>query len=724
MTPDFEKLFLNAPIAFAWHRVIYDEKNSATDVEYLLVNSAYEEVTGIKTQDIVGKRLTDVVPDVREMEFDWIGFYAQVAETCSSESTLQFVAPLGRWYDVMAFSSQKGYFATFLRDISEEVEEKTKQHFDSVRLKQWDALKTIYEVHIDLKGRYLFVNEAFEQDFTISAEQVLGKSCMESIYPEDHSKVLKVIVDLIEKPERSPVMIDIRKPFRNGHIVNTAWSFSLVLDSFGHPDKFVCFGLDNHELNELREKARNQDLVLRELFETILAGYWDWNLIEKTEYLSPAFKKMFGYEDHELENHPDTWQSLILPEDLSKVKAQYKKHTDSKGKVPFSLEVRYRHKDGSIVWVICAGRVIQWLDDGSPVRMIGCHIDITAIKQMEDELAENRQLLDSVINTQREMICRYLPDTTLTFVNDAYCKAFGISKEELIGKKFIEFIPDEDKPKALAHIASITTETPVVVQSHKSRLADGTIVIQEWNDTGIFDENGDAISYQSSGLDITQRFIAFEKLKESDDKFQDITINLPLVVWLSDHQNKSILFVNKAYEDIWGRSVHSLYDNPDSFSEAVHPADLPRFKKAFHSVEKDAMLACDFRIIRPDNTVRWVSTKQYPVYNEQNEIVRYTGMAVDITPLKQNELRVRKQNETLRQIAWEQSHIVRQPIVKVLGVAHLLRNEKGLSESEQDRFLDYLIESVNELDNMLKDIVKKSNEVEFELKKQEKPENP
>ncbi len=719
MSPDFEMLVMNAPVPFVWHKIIYDDAGKASDIEYLLVNKAYEKDTGITADEIVGKRLLEMLPGVRDEEFDWIGFYAEVAETGSSNSTQQFVAPLGKWYDIMAFSSKKGYFAIFLRDMSAEIQEKTKRQIDSVRLKQWGSLNTIYEVHTDLEGRYLYINEPFQQDFNVPSEKYLGKLSMDSIHPGDHQKTYQAMESLFRSPDEA-VTLELRKPFRNGKIVSTTWSFHLIKDSHGRPEKVICLGLDNHELNELREKARNQDLVLRELFEVLLAGYWDWNLIDNTEYLSPAFKKMFGYEDHELENHPDTWQALILPEDLIRVKAEFEKHVDSKGKVPFSLEVRYRHKDGSIVWVICAGRVIQWQDDGTPIRMIGSHIDITPIKQMEDELTENRQLLESILNTQREMICRYLPDTTLTFVNDAYCDAFGMTKEELLGKKFIDFIPDEDKPKALQHIASITPGTPVVTQSHKTRLPDGTLVVQEWNDTGIFDENGKAVSYQSSGIDVTQRFEAFEQLKESDDKFQDIMINLPLVVWLRDDRNEKILFVNKAYEDIWGRSVQSLYEKPASFTEAIHPNDLPRFEKAFRSFEKGGIFACDFRIFRPDKSIRWVSTKQYPVYNEQNEIVRYTGMAVDITPVKENELRVRKQNETLRQIAWEQSHIVRQPVAKVLGLVKLLKNETDLPDEQRNLFFDYLIQSTTELDEMIKKIVQKSNEVEFKVSKQEK----
>jgi PAS domain S-box-containing protein len=94
---------------------------------------------------------------------------------------------------------------------------------------------------------------------------------------------------------------------------------------------------------------------------------------------------MFGYEDHEIENRAESWQKLIFAEDLAGVYEKFNQHTESKGEIPFYNEVRYHHKNGSTVWVICTGKVIEWDDDGKAKRMIGCHIDITKRKQAEEE---------------------------------------------------------------------------------------------------------------------------------------------------------------------------------------------------------------------------------------------------------------------------------------------------------------------------------------------------
>lgn len=119
------------------------------------------------------------------------------------------------------------------------------------------------------------------------------------------------------------------------------------------------------------------------------AGLWDWDLVTNEEYLSPSFKQMFGFEDHELPNHPESWQRLIHPEDLPPTLANFQRHVQSQGREPFSQFVRYYHRDGSIVYVLCTGKVVRW-DGERPLRMVGCHVDLTQQYRALEELQAAR----------------------------------------------------------------------------------------------------------------------------------------------------------------------------------------------------------------------------------------------------------------------------------------------------------------------------------------------
>ena len=136
------------------------------------------------------------------------------------------------------------------------------------------------------------------------------------------------------------------------------------------------------------EQVSRELSLLESILDIILAGYWDWDFVHNQEYFSPGFKRMLGYDDNELPNHPETWQNLIWQDDISIIWSCFDTHVKSHGAIPFYAEVRYHHKDGSTVWVASSGQVIEWDGDGHPMRMIGCHIDISDRKRQELELRQ------------------------------------------------------------------------------------------------------------------------------------------------------------------------------------------------------------------------------------------------------------------------------------------------------------------------------------------------
>ena len=156
-------------------------------------------------------------------------------------------------------------------------------------------------------------------------------------------------------------------------------------------------------VEELNRKLSDTKIVLDTILEGSLVGYWDWLIQDESEYLNPTFKKMLGYENHELPNHPDSWQKIIHPDDLPGVWDIFKQHVESKGKVPYDNTVRYLHKDGSIVWVYRKGKVIEWDHDGNPIRMVGCHVDITSLKRTQEALKLNETRLVTERNRREEV---------------------------------------------------------------------------------------------------------------------------------------------------------------------------------------------------------------------------------------------------------------------------------------------------------------------------------
>jgi len=120
-------------------------------------------------------------------------------------------------------------------------------------------------------------------------------------------------------------------------------------------------------------------------------------------------------------------------------------------------------------------------------------------------LRESEQRYREVVNTQSDLVCRFLPDTTLTFVNAAYCKYFGRTADELVGRRFLELLPPDARDAALRHIELATGQSEPNVYEHEVELPGGGRGWQQWTDYPIFDTHGRLTEYQSIGHDITDR---------------------------------------------------------------------------------------------------------------------------------------------------------------------------------------------------------------------------
>jgi PAS domain S-box-containing protein len=140
-------------------------------------------------------------------------------------------------------------------------------------------------------------------------------------------------------------------------------------------------------------------------------------------------------------------------------------------------------------------------------------------KQVTGLLRASEERYRNVVETQTELICRYLSDTTLTFVNDAYCRYFGKSCDELVGTKFIEFIPESARAATLKHIESLIVRPRVEVNEHEVVRPDGSKGWQRWIDRVILDPAGLVVELQGVGSDFTD-------LKQAEESLQHLTARL------------------------------------------------------------------------------------------------------------------------------------------------------------------------------------------------------
>lgn len=137
--------------------------------------------------------------------------------------------------------------------------------------------------------------------------------------------------------------------------------------------------------------------------------------------------------------------------------------------------------------------------------------------RLERELRESRKLYRTVVEDQTEFICRFRPDGTHVFVNDAYCRYFSMARDTLIGKRFCPELFIDDRKKLRELLSSLSPENSVGSLRQRVIFPDGSIRWQNWTDRAIFDENNTLVEYQSVGRDITEVVAAEQKLKTKND---------------------------------------------------------------------------------------------------------------------------------------------------------------------------------------------------------------
>jgi len=141
--------------------------------------------------------------------------------------------------------------------------------------------------------------------------------------------------------------------------------------------------------------------------------------------------------------------------------------------------------------------------------------EITERERAEGALQESEARYRAIVQDQTEFICRFLPDRTLTFVNEACCRFIGKKPEDLIGHSLSRFVPDADQAGLEHHLASISRFNPVATFEHRVVMSSGQIRWVQWTNRAILDHNGTLMAFQAVGRDIDDRKRAEENLKAS-----------------------------------------------------------------------------------------------------------------------------------------------------------------------------------------------------------------
>jgi len=292
----------------------------------------------------------------------------------------------------------------------------------------------------------------------------------------------------------------------------------------------------------------------------------------------------------------------------------------------------------------------SWIDEEIDTLRIFGQVIINAIirRKGDQKLLESEERYRNVVEQQTEFICRYRPDGTHIFVNNAYCRYFDIAPGEIIGKKFRPLIPKEDLKELKQYFANLTPENPDGTIEHQVLFPDGEIRWQQWSDHAVFDEHGTCIEYQSVGRDITDRKRAEINLTQSEELYRTIFESTGTAMMVLD-EDTAIISVNHEMERMSGYSRLNL-EHTMSWTSFVSPEDLTRMYEYHQKRRKgvvDIPSQYEFTFVSRDNRrIRsFITVGMIP--GTKKSIVSI----IDISRLSDTEHALRESEEKFRKLA-------------------------------------------------------------------------
>ncbi|WP_404786261.1 PAS domain S-box protein [Altericista sp. CCNU0014] len=222
-----------------------------------------------------------------------------------------------------------------------------------------------------------------------------------------------------------------------------------------------------------------------------------------------AGANFWGLTTADLENRSS--RELGVPAPL---RQQWVEHCQQSARDRKTVQFEYSHTTArGVVWLVATLYVIASPSRRS--RFLCIVEDVTEGRKIQQALEESEARYRAIVETQTELICRFQPDGTLLFVNEAYCRYFNKKPEELMGQVFLPLIPPEDREKVAQNLALLSAETPTVNHEHRVILPNGEMRWMTWNNQAFFERNGTLTVLQAIGNDITARKNAELQMAES-----------------------------------------------------------------------------------------------------------------------------------------------------------------------------------------------------------------
>ncbi len=616
------------------------------DGKILYVNPAFTAMTGYASEEAVGQN-----PRVLKSGRHPAAFYKQLWDTIRSGQVWQGVV-INRRKDGTIYDEEMqiapvrdangaaiGYVAV-KRDITErrraeQALRDSEQYFRSMA----DSCPSMLWV-TGPAGEAEFLNRAYREFSGLTLEEARGNQWRSLIHPDDAPRYLAKFDSAMREHTSFSAEGRVRRADGEWRLVGSRGEprYSPAGEYLGH------IGL-RADITE-RTKAEQQQQFQHSLIRAIYEGSLDGILVVNTDDTIVSHNKKFL--DVWKLSHPSDAEGL--PESIAGTSYQaLLSRALERVKDPDAFMERVRALQNS---KDLADRIEVELKDGRTLERYsscirsesGQHLgrarfyrDTTERKQAEQALRESEDRFRTMADGCPMPMWVTGADGKIMFINRALRDFTGAGPEQVEGDNWQLHCHPDDARAFIEESSLVAREHSPLKTEARFRRADG-----EWRwlvaiGEPRFSPRGEFLGHVGLGMDITDRKQAEQALQSSEEKFRELAENIRQVFWLKDVGSDGFLYVSPAYEQVWGRSCASVYQDPNSRLEAIHRDDLEQSRLAFARQMQGEDVETEYRIRTPEDREKWIRGRSFPIRDQDGRLIRVAGIAEEITEQKRHE---------------------------------------------------------------------------------------
>jgi PAS domain S-box-containing protein len=578
------------------------------------------------------------------------------------------------------------YFAEHLEGL---VKEKTLaiQEREKMFRQLAENINSVFSVRESDNEQFIYLSPAYEKIWGKSSNSEIDynfSTYLNSIHPEDQEQVTASFATL-KQGKNTDLEYRIFDTQGNLHWINTR-SFP-VFNQQGKLERVVSISDDITERKQAQLELEKAQILYQTLAESVPIGLYRNDQEGNCIYINQKTSKILDISLEECLGQG--WVNRLHPDDVERVLQSWQQAFTKQSF--WQDEYRFLHSDGKVVWVL-AQCIFTFNQQRENTGSIGALIDITARKELEQALTESESRYRAIVEDQTELICRFLPDGTLTFVNNAYCKYFDEKAENLIGKQFQPLILPEDVEQIeanLTKLASLTQDEAVVTNEQRVMVA-GEIRWQYWTNRAIFDSRGNIIEFQALGQDITQRKIAEAALGESEARFRSIFEQAAVGIAIATPQGRLQRLNHKFASFLDYNPSELLHKN---FQDITYPDDLVTSLDHIQQILRGEIesFSLDKRYLTKNGQIKW-GNLICTLYRDAQEEPQYFILILDdIHTRKQAEMMLEQAknaaeeaNQAKSLFLANMSHELRTPLNAILGFTQLMSLSDQLAPEHRE----------------------------------------